>query len=84
MPLQARGVAIATALVLFALVSTGAATPSEDGAAHRSVTLPDGAVVALTMTGSGPPLVFIHGRSCNREHWRAQIPVFASSRGGNP
>jgi pimeloyl-ACP methyl ester carboxylesterase len=50
----------------------------EDGAGARRVTLADGAEVALTAQGSGPPLVFIHGWACNREHWKEQIPVFAA------
>jgi pimeloyl-ACP methyl ester carboxylesterase len=64
---------------LVAILSlAGAATAAEDSAAARRVTLDDGAEVALTVQGSGPPLVFIHGWACNRNHWREQIPVFAA------
>jgi pimeloyl-ACP methyl ester carboxylesterase len=63
--------AAAAAVALLACAAYG----SEDAA--TSVRLPDGAVVALTVEGSGPPLVFIHGWACNRTHWREQIPVFA-------
>ena len=54
------------------------ATAAEDGAAVRRVTLADGAEVALTIEGSGPPLVFVHGWACNRDHWRERVPVFAA------
>ena len=60
------------------LLLAHAAIAAEDGAAARRVTLDDGAEVALTVQGSGPPLVFIHGWACNRNHWREQIPVFAA------
>jgi pimeloyl-ACP methyl ester carboxylesterase len=55
-----------------------AASAAEDGSSARRVTLDDGAEVALTIEGSGPPLVFIHGWACNRNHWREQISVFAA------
>ncbi len=35
--------------------------------------------LAYLDSGAGePPLVFIHGWSCNHTHWRDQIPAFAS------
>ena len=65
------------AVLAIALVAA-AAFAAADAPATRHVTLSDGAVVALTQVGSGPPLVFLHGWACDRTHWRHQIPVFAA------
>jgi sigma-B regulation protein RsbQ len=79
MPPRTLGIAASAAMVvLLGATPTRPATAAGDGAGVKHVTLDDGAVVALTMAGSGPPLVFIHGWSCKKEHWRAQIPVFAA------
>ncbi len=38
----------------------------------------DGVTLRYIDTGAGePPLLFIHGWTCNRTHWRDQIPHFA-------
>jgi pimeloyl-ACP methyl ester carboxylesterase len=38
----------------------------------------DGVTLRYIDTGAGePPLLFIHGWTCNRAHWRDQIPHFA-------
>lgn len=76
-----RGAGSAGATVAAVLVLARVASGAESVPETRRVTLPDGASVALTLAGSGPPLVFVHGWSCNREHWREQIPVFASPKG---
>jgi 3-oxoadipate enol-lactonase len=34
--------------------------------------------IALTVHGSGPLVVFLHGIGGNRHHWRHQLPVFAT------
>lgn len=34
--------------------------------------------IALTVHGSGPLVVFLHGIGGNRDHWRHQLPVFAT------
>jgi pimeloyl-ACP methyl ester carboxylesterase len=74
-----RGAVLALALVATALSGTETAeAATEDAPATRHVTLADGAVIALTVQGSGPPLVFIHGWACNRSHWRNQVPAFAA------
>jgi pimeloyl-ACP methyl ester carboxylesterase len=76
MLLRETRIAVVATSVLLGGAAT--ATANEDGADTRHVTLPDGAIVALDLAGSGPPLVFIHGWSCNRQHWRGQMPVFAA------
>lgn len=34
--------------------------------------------IALSVHGSGPLVLFLHGIGGNRHHWREQLPVFAS------
>ncbi len=44
----------------------------------RTVTSPDGVPIVYEVQGDGPEtLVFIHGWTCNRSHWRGQIQVFS-------
>lgn len=45
-----------------------------------SVTSPDGVEIRYETAGSGgPPLLFVHGWSCDRSYWRFQIDYFAGS-----
>ena len=37
--------------------------------------------IALTVHGSGPLVVFLHGIGGNRHHWNEQLPVFATRSG---
>jgi len=38
----------------------------------------DGVALALTDVGAGgPPLLFVHGWTCNRRFWRRQVPAFS-------
>jgi pimeloyl-ACP methyl ester carboxylesterase len=46
----------------------------------RFATSPDGIPIAYHDAGAGSPaLVFVHGWSCDRGHWRHQLPAFAAS-----
>lgn len=53
------------------------------GSAERtvgSVQAPDGVEIRYEVAGSGEPaLVFVHGWSCDRTYWRAQVDHFAAS-----
>lgn len=43
----------------------------------RTVTSPDGVPIVYEVQGDGPEtVVFIHGWTCNRSHWRGQIQAF--------
>jgi para-nitrobenzyl esterase len=64
---------VATAAI--AALFLAPATRSEDSDVHR-LALPDGVSIAYTVEGSGAPLVFLHGWSCDRTYWREQLPVF--------
>ena len=46
-----------------------------------SVISKDGSLIAYEQRGSGPgsPLVFVHGWSCSRRHWSAQMERFAEA-----
>jgi pimeloyl-ACP methyl ester carboxylesterase len=46
----------------------------------RSTPSPDGVEIRYEVTGRGEPtLVFVHGWSCDRSYWRAQIEHFSRS-----
>src|SRR5262245_20761873 len=34
--------------------------------------------IALTVHGNGPLVLFLHGIGGHRQHWREQIPIFAT------
>jgi hypothetical protein len=45
-----------------------------------AVKTPDGVEIRYEVAGSGEPaLVFVHGWSCDRSYWRAQVDHFAAS-----
>ena len=46
-------------------------------AGEGSVPSKDGVPVAYTRQGAGPPLVFVHGWSCDQSYWREQVGHFA-------
>jgi pimeloyl-ACP methyl ester carboxylesterase len=46
----------------------------------RSVASADGVEIRYEVAGEGsPPIVFVHGWSCDRTYWREQVPHFAGS-----
>ena len=48
--------------------------------ALKSATTPDGVTLRYLDTGTGdPPMIFIHGWTCDHTHWRDQVPHFARS-----
>jgi pimeloyl-ACP methyl ester carboxylesterase len=50
----------------------------EDIGSERTVLSFDGVPISYSVTGQGTPtLVFVHGWSCNRGHWEAQVAYFA-------
>jgi para-nitrobenzyl esterase len=65
--------ALAVACAFLVVAPAGA----EDGERSGHVTVTDGTSIHYTMAGSGPPLVFLHGWSCDRTYWREQLPAFA-------
>lgn len=48
-------------------------------ASEGSVPSKDGVPIAFTRQGEGPPLVFVHGWSCDQAYWREQAGHFAGS-----
>jgi pimeloyl-ACP methyl ester carboxylesterase len=53
---------------------------SEDAGSERTALSFDGAPLSYTVTGQGSPaLVFVHGWSCNRGHWEAQVAHFSAT-----
>ena len=65
---------VGVALVASALVA--GVEPPPAGA--QFVTAPDGVRIAYETRGEGPTaLVFVHGWSCDRSYWRAQLASFA-------
>jgi pimeloyl-ACP methyl ester carboxylesterase len=53
-------------------------TTDQDAAALYHVTSADGTPIAYERTGSGPPLVLIHGSINDRTIWRRVLPAFAA------
>lgn len=45
------------------------ATPPDEGEEMETVTSPDGTEIAYKRTGSGPPLVLVHGASIDHRFW---------------
>lgn len=46
----------------------------------RMVNSKDGTLISYEVHGSGEPtLVFVHGWSCDRRYWRAQVPNFSKN-----
>lgn len=70
----------AALVLLVCLLGFGDARAAEpETRAHtKFITSPDGVRIAYETHGHGPvTLVFIHGWSCDRSYWSAQLPVFA-------
>jgi pimeloyl-ACP methyl ester carboxylesterase len=66
--------------LLAAFITTAMLSPAVGGAQSdaRYVTSIDGVRIAYEQHGDASPvLVFVHGWSCNRRYWAAQIPEFA-------
>ena len=61
------------------LVASGANAEINVDAA-KTVAAPDGVEIRYETAGAGDPaLIFIHGWSCDRSYWRAQMAHFAKS-----
>lgn len=44
---------------------------------------PDGIRIQFDSEGAGErSLIFVHGWSCDRSYWKAQVPAFAARYGG--
>lgn len=66
----------ATAVLLAACVSVAGGRPQTPAASFT--TAPDGVRIAYVTDGGGaPPLVFVHGWSCDRRYWDWQLRGFA-------
>ena len=55
------------------------AIPPDEGEKMETVTSPDGTEIAYKRTGSGPPLVFVHGSWSSHHDWDDVVPGFAES-----
>lgn len=61
-------------------VVTGCNGVGVNGRTVQSIASPDGVEIRYEVTGrGGPTLVFVHGWSCDRSYWRAQIKHFSRS-----
>jgi sigma-B regulation protein RsbQ len=60
--------------------ATGHHTASIDSVEIGTISADDGVRIAYTSEGHGEPaIVFIHGWTCDRTHWRFQVPEFRKS-----
>jgi pimeloyl-ACP methyl ester carboxylesterase len=65
-------------LVCFLAVQTAPACARQALPQTKFVNSADGVPIAYEVQGSGAPaLIFVHGWSCDRTYWAAQLPVFA-------
>jgi pimeloyl-ACP methyl ester carboxylesterase len=72
-------VTFAVGLTAAGCIADGAGTRTADRTV-ASVQAPDGVDIRYEVAGSGEPaLVFVHGWSCDRTYWRAQVDHFARS-----
>lgn len=56
------------------------AAPAADGAQVRETTSRDGVTIRYAEAGRGEPtIVFVHGWTCDRDYWAAQLPAFAEA-----
>jgi pimeloyl-ACP methyl ester carboxylesterase len=63
-----------------ATVIAGCSRPGVNDRTVQSIAAPDGVEIHYEVAGRGEPtLVFVHGWSCDRSYWRAQIEHFAKS-----
>ncbi len=59
------------AAVLAAAIDIGSARAADFGSAFRTKSVPvDGGTVAVTVGGSGPPIVLIHGYAESSRMWK--------------
>lgn len=69
--------------LLLALAAPRPTQPSPSLAARAlegTIASADGVRIRYQVEGSGaPPLVFVHGWSCDRHYWDAQVPYFAKA-----
>lgn len=64
----------------FTLCCIGLGTTSTDGPETGAIRAEDGVRISYTSHGEGEPaIVFIHGWTCDKTHWRFQIPEFRKS-----
>jgi pimeloyl-ACP methyl ester carboxylesterase len=52
------------------------ATPPDAGPVRETVTSVDGTTIAFERTGSGPPLVLVHGTTADHTRWVPVLPPF--------
>ena len=63
-----------------ALFSIGFGTAAKDGPEIGNIQAVDGVRISYSSEGHGEPaVVFIHGWTCDRTHWRFQVPEFSKS-----
>jgi len=63
-----------------ALLSIGFGAAATDGPEDGTIRAEDGVRISYTSEGRGEPaIVFLHGWTCDRTHWRFQIPEFRKS-----
>ena len=55
------------------------ATPPDEGSEVETVTSVDGTEIAYKRTGSGPPLVLVHGSWSSNQDWDEVVPALAES-----
>ena len=55
------------------------ATPPDEGTEMETVTVPDGTEIAYRRSGSGPPLVLVHGAWSSHHDWDDVVPALAES-----
>ena len=54
-------------------------TPPDEGVEMETVTVSDGTEIAFKRTGSGVPLVFVHGSWSSHHTWDGVVPTMAES-----
>ncbi len=69
-----------TVRLVFALLLIGLGSSSIHGQEVDSIQAVDGVRISYSSEGSGElALVFVHGWTCDRTHWRFQVPEFRKS-----
>lgn len=66
------------AAILFFIISTGCSTFPIPASSVSATNAPDGTKISYEVAGRGEPtLVFVHGWSCDRSYWDAQMKHFS-------